>query len=91
MFSPATGLQFTPLVNANATAGVIAENETIRDLFEGKATQITLAGQPAWHGPMYGGAESAWIRSSLMITVNGSDLSTTDSVLAVMIAAQLAR
>jgi hypothetical protein len=115
VFSPATGLRFTPIedgtdtgdvpwsasrevegkfaiVNAAVAPGVIAGDATAEEMFDGKGTPITLAGQPAWHGPTdFEAFASLWIRSPLMIMVTGVDLSTTDAVLAAMIAAQPAR
>jgi hypothetical protein len=58
-------------------------------MFGGKATQISVAGQPAWHGQIsHGMVESAWVRQPLAVDVIGSDLSTTDSVLTGIVAAQ---
>jgi hypothetical protein len=115
VFSPATGLQFTPstgvehegdvpwraafdVVGKNTTVdavllpGIIGEDEMVESMFGGNGTQVTLAEQPAWHGPVADGiVASVWIRSPLVITATGTKLSTTDAVLTAMIAAQPTR
>lgn len=115
VFSPATGLQFTPsttveqegdipwwaafdvvgrntTVDATLIPGIIGERETVESMFDGNGTQVILAGQPAWHGPVTDGIfASIWMRSPLMITATSTELSTTDEILAAMIAAQPSR
>ena len=64
----------------------------IESMFGGNGTQVTLAEQPAWHGPTADGiVASVWIRSPLVITATGTNLPTTDAILTAMITAQPAR
>jgi hypothetical protein len=58
--------------------------EQLKQMFGDTAQQITIAGQPAWHGTLpedKNWFSSTWQRDPLAITVTGTDLSTTDAVL----------
>ncbi len=76
-------------VVVSVVPGLVLQAETLQSMFGGKATQISVAGQPAWHGPAsHGLVQSAWVRQPLAVDVIGSDLSITDTVLAGIVAAQ---
>lgn len=70
------------IVNISVDRGVVVNREFLKQFYGNTTKQITIAGQPAWHGSMdHGAYGTTWVRDPLLIDVNGSDLSTTDAVL----------
>lgn len=76
------------IVNIILSRGVSVNQEFLKQMYGNTAQQITIAGQPAWHGSMGQGAVgTTWVHDPLLIDVNGGELSTTDKVMAGIVAA----
>jgi hypothetical protein len=83
------GKNVVAIVTLLPSGGVLAEDQLVEGMLGGNPSRVTIAGQPAWHGRFgQGMVGSLWLRRPLMIATLGSDLSTTDSVLAGIVAAQ---
>jgi hypothetical protein len=76
------------IVNITLGRGIVVNHEYLKQFYGDTTQPTTIAGQQAWHGSMdHGAFGSTWVHDPLLINVNGIDLSTTDKVLAGIVAA----
>jgi hypothetical protein len=83
------GKDVVAIVTLTPSGALVSQSELAKELLGDNASQVTIAGQPAWHGSLgQGTVGSLWMRKPLIIVTWGFDLSATDNVLAGIVAAQ---